>query len=417
MTWSVTTAIEKNNAKIINVTSVKDFPKLHQMTVDYINQTDLLNEKQKFDSKKYDAARMALSEMKANHDDMTIKLMHVLHGDVRTQFFNLFDYREFIEKIDKENRDLSPNGTLPIFDKVDELFELSKIITSKNNTHIRISLEIPVISTEMNTLLEFIPVPFKLNDSTHIIASDPKYYFLEKSNKASIIPNRELNSCLQFENLTLCSTDVKEKLDEPDLCMDLIIFKRDAKMCSLKEIMSKNYYIHTSDFSTYCYILNETKIRITCNRNDFFYTLTSSDEINYENECDFLEIENEIIMDRTSESVMEVSTPLIRLNFTIFDSIHKKWMDNVTTSQRHEFLEEIKKEAIASQERILKNELENNENKGFFYRGLKFMSKPFEIIVDFLANLNMIWHVFIYLVISPLIICTFYSMFVRKKEK
>lgn len=420
VTWSVTEAIEKNkNLKVFNASTMQDIPKIYKKIAEYENNTEMANEQIRTAAQDYGETRDFLSEMKFNHNAMTIKLMHVLHGDVRTQFFDLFDYKNFTEKINVLNKELLPNRTLPVFERVEELFELSTIITSKNDSHIRISLEIPIISTEMYTLFEFVPVPFIKNNFTQIIISNSMFYYMEAPNQAMVIPKIKLDECSNFENLTLCSTGIKQDMEIPDICMDLVIFKQDAKMCQVRKLIPKNYYMQTSDFSIFCYIINQTKVRVSCNEKNIVYTMIKSDEITYEDECDMLEIANEIIMDKTSESIMEVSTPLVRPNVSVYDSIYKKWTSNMISLNRHQLLMEIENDTIALAEEFHEYEKtgKNSNFENFAFRGLKFISAPFSMLVNFFSKLNTISQILVYIFASPIIICMLYSLFVRKREK
>lgn len=70
------------------------------------------------------------------------------------------------------------------------MFELSKIITRKNETHARVSLVIPIMNKVAYKLHEFIPIPYNEKKETKIIYINSKYFFYYKPNSAHIINQR-----------------------------------------------------------------------------------------------------------------------------------------------------------------------------------------------------------------------------------
>lgn len=123
---------------------------------------------------------------------------------------------------------------------------------------------------------------------------------------------------MSYENYTLCNSLTKLYLQDPDICMDLIIFKRDGNQFPVKIIENKDYYMVTSEMSIYCYTLNR-------HSQDYVYEIQKSDEISFENECDVIDSSSEIIFNRTSESSIEITTSLIQPDLKVYASILKNW--------------------------------------------------------------------------------------------
>lgn len=65
------------------------------------------------------------------------------NGNLREQFFKIYNTENFTKQVETINKKLQPNFTLPNFNIFD-LLEIGAVFHIKNKTHIRISVGIPI---------------------------------------------------------------------------------------------------------------------------------------------------------------------------------------------------------------------------------------------------------------------------------
>lgn len=418
LTYTVKTTWDNTGIKSINVSTAEEMLHISESIREYQEEKQLLDEMQATKMRQYHEIRDLLSRAKMTHYQMTKKIIHIMHRNIRTAFYQVIDYQDFVKIVEKTNKELAPNRTLPDYSG-NALFEFSKIITSKNTTHASVTLEIPIIGIEMYSLKEFIPIPYKSGNDTKIVDLNSAYFYKSKHNQAKIIPNTEIERCMSYENFTLCNSLTKLYLQDPDICMDLVIFKRDGNQCPIKIIENKDYYMVTSDMSIYCYTLNRTRFKIMCNSQDYIYEIHKSDEISFENECDVIDSSSEIIFNRTSESSIEITTSLIQPDFKVYDMILKNWTYNITSINKHNIkLLEIKRNIMDLNVKLEK--IKNEETSGalmIIFNIMNFVATPFRLIIELVMKLGTIAQIILIMFVSPMIICLYYFSFKTKNKE
>lgn len=115
----------------------------------------------------------------------------IFANDIRENIFEIIDFTNFTNEIKSTNESLSTDRFLPNVE-IDDLIDLSKVITYKNRTHAQISIEIPIISTRSSSLFEIIPIPFLKNGKTNIFDMNSELFLKNKRNETFIVPERSL---------------------------------------------------------------------------------------------------------------------------------------------------------------------------------------------------------------------------------
>lgn len=109
---------------------------------------------------KYNDLIREIMERKAKHYDYKIIILNIFNHNIDDDIFDIIDFANFTEKVDKINAELAPKFTLPQVN-INDLIDLSRVITYGNKTNVRVSIEIPIVDTKKPKILkEFIPVPF-----------------------------------------------------------------------------------------------------------------------------------------------------------------------------------------------------------------------------------------------------------------
>lgn len=329
-------------------------------------------------------------------------------NEIKSVFFNAIDIEQFTKEIQKINNELIvQNLTLPTTN-TNEIFELSKLSHMKNSTHIKILIEIPIVEKTDFKLKEIIPIPFLYENEVYILKTQSKYYFSNQDHKNIIMTENNFKSCKHQSNLTICNSVLKQKLSDNDKCINSLILNETNFLCEYLKISKQNYIIETSKFSTYCYVNEPFKLRITCNNENFIYNLTSNKEIFYEENCNIFKISNQSNNNISTFTSIEITYDYIKPNFTIFNVTSRNWTKiNMINRHKIELLNLIN--ATDQSNTTLKEQGTKNTT----YRIYKFTGYCYEIIstgliwfYNFFINLTN----FLYLVITIIVFMIIYRM-------
>lgn len=320
---------------VVDASTIKVILDNQNTIIKHFNQTNHNNDMIDRKMLEYQELANLLTNMKIDHIEDTDKFRAVLKNDIRSQIFKIIDVNDFLSKINATNEELKPNRTLPNVDIV-TLLDLSKMISSKNLTHIKISVEVPILNMKTKDLNELIPLPYNRGEKTVIQNMNSKLYFTGDHNETLIIPNEIFEQCIHLENLTICNSVDLMLMEYPDECMQSILRKKTIK-CENKQIQNHNYWIQTSESSIYCFIVEPVQIKISCEDSEKSYNLTKSMEIDYEG-CNVYKMVNEIQYNSTSQTTVEIIKPNMQMNLSIYDSIYGNWSYNLTNINQNQII-------------------------------------------------------------------------------
>lgn len=225
------------------------------------------------------------------------------------------------DQIKNTNNELLPNHTLPPLE-INDLLNLSRILPSKNGTHIIVKVEVPIISKVDSVLSELIPLPFNKNGGTVIFNINSKLIIIDSKNNTKIMPRCIYDECEHFDNITVCNSMLVMNLENPTECIMSILSKKSIN-CAHKYISNQNYWIKLFETSAYCYILSPIKMKVACGDSYKIHNLTFSQELDYREECDIYQMISEMSYNSTTQTTIEIIRPYLKLNFSIYDSIYK----------------------------------------------------------------------------------------------
>lgn len=251
-------------------------------------------------------------------------IINVLNGNVKDYLFKMVDIRDFANSIKLINESLEANYSLPNVGLFD-LLEFSTVYHAKNDTHVQILINIPILNPDKSNLSGFIPLPFKQRNSVFVMDSKSEFLFM-LNNTLKMIPREYLNHCKRVKSLTICSSIVQEFIEEPELCVKEY-FKNDTNDCIYKRIISQNYFVDTSDFSVYCFIVKPIVLRISCAKTSEILNIDTSQEIFFEKHCELFKMTNKTILKTNSYTAMEIENKYVRPNLSTFDTNTNDWTE------------------------------------------------------------------------------------------
>lgn len=130
----------------------------------------------------YDDLMRTLIALKSKHIIDTAKYKQILGNEPLRNIFEIIDYEELNFILNETNAELAPNRMLPKLN-VFNLFKLGKLKTLKTQSHINISLRLPIVTTEATDLNEIIPIPFNESGYTKIFDINSTMFIHENGTK------------------------------------------------------------------------------------------------------------------------------------------------------------------------------------------------------------------------------------------
>lgn len=326
--------------------------------------------------------------------------------------FSILDVESFKSQIQEINNELKiQNQTLPQID-LNQIIQISSLFGTKNETHVKILIEIPIIKLNENPLKEIIPIPFREKHEVKILKINSFYYFINERQNNKIMTQEQFGSCITQKGLILCNSVLKSKLTNKNECINSLITNKQTNSCEDLKILKRNYIIETSKYSTYCFVIEPFKLRITCNDENFIYNLTGNKEIIYEENCNVFKVLNENVNNISTYKSIEIFNEYVKPNFTIFNTKINNWTNdiNMINKNKVELLELLNETIVSGSEY---DKINKQEKKGFFngiHKTIVYcfesISTGFGYIFKLFSNITG----FFYLVIILMIVVIIYKI-------
>lgn len=334
---AVTTYINKDEIAALQQEQAKDKELLVQMMeIDHIRNnltiilTDRIDQMQKSTKMKNELNELInIAEQSLDdHNRQTKIYLKIINNNFRRDFFKIIDIDSFLENMKNIDQLLHPYARLPT-QNPQEILDLSSLSYSNNRTHVSIYTKIPILTINNTyTLYEFVPIPFRKKHTIEIVNTNAKLFFNIQNSTKVMQPNF-LSHFKQTFNHTICNSILHESLTKMDNCTQSIIKGSSLPKCEFKRIENRNYFIQITPHTVFCFIVSPIQFRIICNGNEKIYNLTENVEIDFANHCDLHKILNELHYDNKTFSTVETMQPLLKPNFSVFNSNANNWTDNI----------------------------------------------------------------------------------------
>lgn len=147
--------------------------------------------------------------------------------------FEIVDY-EFLNTMENINDKLKPNFMLPPITSMvkNDFFEIN---TDINDTHLMISIDLPVANRAGFDIHEFKPIPMREKDTLYMLNIKTTKYYV-KNLKIHILSDDILKSlCKSQDKTTICNNFIENYTQEPPTCIRNLILNTDVE-CEYKQI-------------------------------------------------------------------------------------------------------------------------------------------------------------------------------------
>lgn len=221
------------------------------------------------------------------HEKMQIKLNDIYYNDVESRLFEIIDFSEFKATVAKINEKLKPNLMLPNITSMARN-KFIKSYTEYNNTHLTVSVDLPVIRKSGYNVSEFVPIPLMENGKLYMLDLKTTSYFKNGSNIQLFPDDNTRNSlCKTQDKVTICNSLFEEFPTETPLCLNNLLQRNSDVNCIYNEIPFKNYFIKISNEILYIFLVDPSlRLVMDCRGKVYAITLTQNQILHIPKGCD-----------------------------------------------------------------------------------------------------------------------------------
>lgn len=218
------------------------------------------------------------------HEKIQIKLNHVYSGETKNRIFEIFDYVELLNTMADINEQLKPDFMLPTIKSM-EKNNFIETNTEINDTHLVVSIDLPVITKASSDIYELIPIPIRENNTLYILDSKIIKYYV-KDLKIHILSDDVIKSlCKSQDKTTICNNFLENYTQKPSNCIYNLIMKNTDVNCEYKQIQYQNYFIKISETIIFAYIVEPTKIVKNCKGKNKILDIKNHQQISLPSGC------------------------------------------------------------------------------------------------------------------------------------
>lgn len=179
------------------------------------------------------------------HEKMQIKLNDIYYNDIESRLFEIIDFNEFLKTVGEINGKLKPNLMLPNITSMGRN-KFIKSYTEFNQTHLTVSVDLPVIRKAGFNVSEFIPLPIMENATLFMLDMKTTSYYKNGTN-IQVFPDDDTKNtlCKTQDKMTICNTFLEEFSGDASPCLRNLLLNGSDVRCTYNEIPYKNYFIQT----------------------------------------------------------------------------------------------------------------------------------------------------------------------------
>lgn len=281
---------------------------------------------------KYQELEESMNLLASKHFRETGHLLQLFSKNIKSHLLDILGVEIFSQQIVEIAKALPDSFILPTLNPL-ELIDLSEISIEKNVTHLRVSIDLPIVENRTILLQEMIPIPFIQDNSTKILKIN-SFLFLIDGNHTGILSLEALGECKKTEKMILCDSLVEKTLGKPDSCQFSLIANTTMYECTERIIEDRNYFMIISPRAVYCHITNPLNLQVSCHENNFMYELKQSGVLHYDENCNVFDISSTRLDNSTEFITVEIDFAFKKPNFSIYDTVLRDWSYNFTEIDR-----------------------------------------------------------------------------------
>lgn len=221
-----------------------------------------------------------------SHEKMQIKLNDIYYGDLDSRLFEVIDFQEFSDTVEKINKMLEPELSLPNIITMSRN-KFIRTYTDYNSTHLTVSVDLPVIRKRGFHMAEFIPLPMEENEKLYILDIPTTTYY-ENGTRFLQFPEETTKNllCKTQDSTTICNSFLEDYNANVSKCMFNLLKNNSDVGCTYKEIPKQNYFIRLTEGILYLHLIYPIRVIIDCRGRIFAMTVTSSGKIYLPTGCE-----------------------------------------------------------------------------------------------------------------------------------
>lgn len=198
------------------------------------------------------------------HNRYQAQLNIIFANGLRNHLFEVIDYGNLSESIDLTNQNLLADSHLfipqiKLANGLDSIYAFSQM----NETHLVVSVQLPMLNKKEFCLREFIPIPFydggiflKLNETRSL-------FYINGSKTYGFVTGNEM-FCSKYGDQVGCNSFFEDNLSETSTCVSKLLLNDSDKYCNFVPAVEKNYFIKLSDILIYAVVTKPIRVLLQC---------------------------------------------------------------------------------------------------------------------------------------------------------
>lgn len=219
------------------------------------------------------------------------KLDLIYRNRVNSRLFEIIDFHNLTRSINFVNQKiLNQSSFIPQPPHFSQM-EFIRTSTNANDTHLMLSVQLPILYNTQFDLMELIPIPTTEMNATFILNIPTTIFYRNNSKFYDLnAMNSDTNFCTKQDKLTICNSLILSNLLEVSGCITQLVSNQPETNCSYTEIRHGNYFTKISDNLLFASLITPIDVVTQCSNRETISNLNSNQFIQMENDCTLFEL-------------------------------------------------------------------------------------------------------------------------------
>lgn len=241
------------------------------------------------------------------HERIQVKLNHVYSGEYHHRLFEIIEFAGFLRAMEGVNEKLEPDLMLP------EITSMRKnnfieTFSELNDTHLVLSVDLPVIRKVRLTISELIPFPMREDGKLYMLDTKTIEYYVDNSTAYILSNDVRKSLCKAQDKNVICNVFLENYAEKASNCIQNLVIHNSDVGCNYKQIEYKNYFIKNSDTFLYAYIVHPIRIVRNCRGENEIVDLKNSQQISLPLGCNIYKYSEKIQYGNDKTVMMDNTT-------------------------------------------------------------------------------------------------------------
>lgn len=266
----------------------------------------------------------SISWLMLNHGRVRQEILQLFSGNTKGQIFSIINFEKFMQILSSVNETLNDGQMLPTIN-FGNLEFIKSDMKRKNDTHLVLSVRIPILNKKPYDIYEIIPIPFKIENNYFIFNISTTRVIQNKKGLSKILTNEASKYCISAQNITVCNTLIDLIVEPISNCTNALFYNGSDRDCILKPIKAQNYIVQINKDELYFSIKDAIKLRMVCTGNEEIINITSSRKIKISDTCVAYKYTQGLNITNDMISFLNEDKHYLHPNMFIFSNVTKIW--------------------------------------------------------------------------------------------